>query len=127
MIDLDIELPVRTTACTRAEPVTQIISAGSIGLWKVAHHLLCNRIDQIAGSLVDWAWALISGQVIVRDILAAQDAASIAVKDPGVRIPDLAGSFAAQPIAVEGPSLRSAQFAKIAGAHGITGNACGSC
>src|SRR5215467_8781472 len=48
MVDLNVKLLVGSVARTRCEPVVKEVPR-DIGLWKVTHHLLRYRVNQIAG------------------------------------------------------------------------------
>src|SRR5438445_2179527 len=125
MVDSDIELLIGADTCARSKPVLVNASAGEVRLGKVAHHLLRDWINQIACSLVGRAGALISGEIIEGDESAAHDPSRIRIKDPRVWIPNLASGCAAQAGAVERSALGCTHLAKIAGAHGSTGNGSG--
>src|ERR1051325_1707704 len=59
MVDLNVKLLIGALARTRPEPVLLNASAADVGLWKVAHHLLRHRINQIAGYLIGRSRAFI--------------------------------------------------------------------
>src|SRR6266568_4066462 len=123
MIDSDIELLIGPVARAGAEPVLVDASAGKVGLWKVAHHLLCHGINQIAGNTgIGTARARPKGEVVKANKCAAYHATRVGIENSGVRIPDLTGCHAAQAIIIECPSLGGTHLAKIAGPHGIAGN-----
>src|SRR6266700_2714927 len=102
MVDSNVKLPIGAVAWTRADPVCEVTSACEVGLWKVAHHLLRDGINQIAGTASGRAWAVISGEVIKGNEGVAGYCAS---ERSRIRIPDLTGGYAAQACRVEGAAL----------------------
>src|SRR5262249_27595511 len=124
MVDLDIKLLIGALARTRCEPVLQKASAGEVGFWKVAHHFLRHRVNQIAGARSWRKRAVVSGEVVEGNDGAAYGAALIVVENPGPRVPNLASIRTALPGAVKRASFFGTKFAEITCPHGVAGNAC---
>src|SRR5207302_8645665 len=109
MVDLDVELVVVTVVCTRTEPVL-VNASREIRLWKQAHHLLCDGINQIpcdAGSGLKIRRQLgipradVCGDVVKGNERAAYVSRSAGVVGSGVWVPNLTGSDALSARALE--------------------------
>ena len=124
MVDLDIKLLIGAVARTGPEPVLVNASTGDVGLWKVGHHLLRHRVNQIAGDIgVGTARARIGGDVIEGNEGAARYSA---IERSGVWVPNLTSIRTASSGAIERSSLCGAKFAKITGPHRVAGNSSSS-
>src|SRR5215472_3820729 len=128
MVDLNVKLPIGSVARTRCEPVVKEAPPSDIGLWKVAHHLLRHRVNQIAGYIggetARTAWTRIGGDVVEGNEGTAYDAALTVTKNPGPWVKNLTSVRTASPGTVERASFCSTKFAEITCPHGIAGNAC---
>src|SRR5271166_6613433 len=135
VVDLDVELIVVAMVRSRSDPVVVNAISLNVRLRKVAHHLLRNRVDQISlyprrrlkVGRQSWApWAGVSSEVVEgnKSIAAIPNRrAHIGVVRALIRIPDLPGGNAAQPLIVERSALRGADLAEIAGTHQVARHA----
>jgi len=71
MVDLNVKLFIGAVARTSPEPVLKKAPTGDVGLWKVAHHLLRHRVNQIAGSLSGRSRAGKCGDIVEGNELAS--------------------------------------------------------